>query len=256
MASKYWIKLYHEILDDPKMGRMPDQLWRRTIELFLVAGEVDREGILPPVGDMAYRLRVDDKTLQNDLDELEKKGIIYQKNGRYIVSKFADRQGPMSSAERVRRFRSTKRKEEYNESHFINEQNSNVVSNENVTNRSQIRLDKIRKEKKRKEKTAIANQNKTKAQEVFEKILFEWSLRGVSGKAAIERLERCKIKDNSRILILIPINYDDQEWLRYHALSTLNRQIKGYSEYDEVQIGEMPMKINLLKSAKSESNNG
>ena len=41
MGAKFWIKLYHEILDDPKMGRMPDRLWRRTIELFLLAGELD-----------------------------------------------------------------------------------------------------------------------------------------------------------------------------------------------------------------------
>ena len=25
MASRYWIKLYHEILDDPKMGRLTDR---------------------------------------------------------------------------------------------------------------------------------------------------------------------------------------------------------------------------------------
>jgi len=29
MGSPYWIKLYHEILNDPKMGRLPDRLWRR-----------------------------------------------------------------------------------------------------------------------------------------------------------------------------------------------------------------------------------
>ena len=29
---KYWIKLYHEILDDPKMGRLSDRTWRRTNE--------------------------------------------------------------------------------------------------------------------------------------------------------------------------------------------------------------------------------
>lgn len=54
MAAKYWIKLYHEILHDPKMGRLPDNLWRRCIELFLLAGELgaevdeDDKGHLPP----------------------------------------------------------------------------------------------------------------------------------------------------------------------------------------------------------------
>ena len=35
MSSFYWIKLYHEVLDDPKMALLPDRLWRRTIELFI-----------------------------------------------------------------------------------------------------------------------------------------------------------------------------------------------------------------------------
>jgi len=26
--ADYWIKLYHEIIDDPKMATMPDRLWR------------------------------------------------------------------------------------------------------------------------------------------------------------------------------------------------------------------------------------
>ena len=60
MASKYWIKLYHEILDDPKMGRLPDALFRRAIEFFLIAGERGREGDLPPLADIAWRLRADE----------------------------------------------------------------------------------------------------------------------------------------------------------------------------------------------------
>ena len=39
MPSKYWIKLYHEVLDDPKMARLPDRLYRRCIEVFLLAGK-------------------------------------------------------------------------------------------------------------------------------------------------------------------------------------------------------------------------
>ena len=39
MKTRIWIKLYLEILDDPKMDLLPDWLWRRAIELFLLAGE-------------------------------------------------------------------------------------------------------------------------------------------------------------------------------------------------------------------------
>ena len=57
-TKRFWIKLYLEILDDPKMGLLPDWLWRRAIELFLLAGENGNDGLLQPVTDLAWRLRV------------------------------------------------------------------------------------------------------------------------------------------------------------------------------------------------------
>jgi hypothetical protein len=47
VAARFWIKLYLEILDDPKMGRLPDHLWRRAVELFLLAGRAGNDGALP-----------------------------------------------------------------------------------------------------------------------------------------------------------------------------------------------------------------
>ena len=144
MASKYWIKVYHEILDDPKMGRMPDRLWRRTIELFLIAGEQDNEGHLPKLGDMAYRLRLSDDELANDLDELQKMNIIHSDDGVWVVTKFAERQSPVSDAERMRRYRERQRKENY----YGDEPVTNDVTG-GVTNRSQIRIDKNRLDESR-----------------------------------------------------------------------------------------------------------
>lgn len=121
MASNYWIKLYHEILDDPKMGRLPDRLWRRIIECFLMAGEFDQDGALPAVGDMAWRLRMDEGELVSDLKDIAKVGggkcgevgIIHNDGTRWIVTRFAERQAPVSDAERMRRYRDRQRKEQY-----------------------------------------------------------------------------------------------------------------------------------------------
>jgi hypothetical protein len=57
MANSHWIKLYIEVLDDVKMGTMPDSLWRSTIELFLAAGEAYEDGRLPKLERLAWRLR-------------------------------------------------------------------------------------------------------------------------------------------------------------------------------------------------------
>lgn len=131
MASYYWIKLYHEILDDAKMGRLPDRLWRRVIECFLMAGEEHDDGWLPSLDDMAWRLRTNPEQLKKELSELAEVGILERKEGRWFVVNFADRQSAESSAERVRRYRERKRKREYYEDETPEQQESN----EPVTNR-------------------------------------------------------------------------------------------------------------------------
>ena len=113
MASKYWIKLYHEIIDDPKMGRMPDRLWRRTVEMFLLAGELDQDGLLPEVRDMAWRLRMPDEDLIDDLSLLATYKIVHKQGEQFVVTKFAERQSPISDAERMKRLRDRKQKEQY-----------------------------------------------------------------------------------------------------------------------------------------------
>jgi len=129
MKSHYWIKLYHEILDDAKMGRLEDRLWRRTIELFLMAGEEHNEGRLPSLADMAWRLRLDDDTLLEDLQALEQIDIVTQLgDDSWFVTHFAERQGPMSNAERQQRYRDSKRKGQY-----YGNTTDNTSDNDNVT---------------------------------------------------------------------------------------------------------------------------
>ena len=102
-----WLKLYHETLNDPKMGTMSDHLYRRTIELFLLAGQENRNGLLPPLTQIAWALRttVNDATLC--LQELTELGIITKlPEGEYIVTHFSDRQNSnLSDAERSQRQR-------------------------------------------------------------------------------------------------------------------------------------------------------
>ncbi|MCJ7519530.1 MAG: hypothetical protein MUO42_07665 [Anaerolineaceae bacterium] len=113
MASKYWIKLYHEILDDPKMGRLPDALFRRAIEFFLIAGENNREGALPPLADMAWRLRADEARLYAQMEDLEALNILSRgADGCWLVAHFRERQEASPGFERVRRHRETAQKGE------------------------------------------------------------------------------------------------------------------------------------------------
>lgn len=116
MASKYWIKLYHEMLDDPKVARLNDSTYRRFIECLLLAGELDEEGLLPPVADMAWRLRQSETALAQDLSRLAIGEMVelkqHEGEERWFISKFAKRQSPTPGAQRVRAYRERKRKEE------------------------------------------------------------------------------------------------------------------------------------------------
>jgi len=112
MASTYWLKLYIEILDDPKMGQMPDNLWRRTIEIFAVAKECNQSGELPTPEDLAWRLRIDHDKLLGELDQLAALGILsWHEDGTLTVTNFAERQGPSPVKKRVQEHRERKRKE-------------------------------------------------------------------------------------------------------------------------------------------------
>lgn len=175
MASNYWIKLYHEILHDRKMATLSDHLYRRVIELFLLAGETDQDGALPDVADMAWILRADEPALLDDLRALAKVGITTDTDNGWLVTNFVERQAPSDPEARVRRHRERKAKDAYYSSEQpapeqseqptvepVTEQVTEPAEpcNEVVTNRyssvtvavtnpEQIRLDKIRLDKEK-----------------------------------------------------------------------------------------------------------
>jgi hypothetical protein len=103
-VKRIWIKLYLEILNDPKMGPLPDYLWRRAVELFLLAGENDKDGLLRPVPDMAWRLRVSEDDLDKSLRTLSAIGVVHETPEGWVVTHFKERQYS-ESAERMRRYR-------------------------------------------------------------------------------------------------------------------------------------------------------
>lgn len=150
MASKYWIKLYHEILDDPKMGRLDDALFRRAVECFLAAGDLGEDGDLPTTADLAWRLRADESELESQLAALAAVDILQKEaDGTWSVTNFHKRQKSVSTRERVRRFREKERK---------NPEKDEESRNENVTKRyTDIDIEADKEEKRREMEKASAS---------------------------------------------------------------------------------------------------
>ena len=106
MSTRFWIKLYIEILDDPKMGRLLNHLWRRAVELFLLAGRQGNDGALPPVEEMAWTLRLMEDKVLEDLHGLAEVGVVHEAEpGKWMVTHFAKWQAAVPVDERVRQFR-------------------------------------------------------------------------------------------------------------------------------------------------------
>ena len=71
MPSNYWLKLYRELLHDPKMAMLENHLWRRVIEFSLLASQEGSDrNILPPVDDMKWVLHVSGEALATDINAL------------------------------------------------------------------------------------------------------------------------------------------------------------------------------------------
>ena len=66
-----WIKLHREVLYQRDINVISDCSFRLLINLWLLASEDEtKEGILPPLEDIAWRLRMDQKKLIQSLQEL------------------------------------------------------------------------------------------------------------------------------------------------------------------------------------------
>jgi len=115
-SNNYWMKLWFDILRDPKMGMLPDRLWRRVIELFLLAGQQGEEGLLPNTSEIAWQLNKPEKAIITDLENIRKTGIVdINVDGVWYVTNFKKRNAPVDSAKRIKDFRQRERYEKGNE---------------------------------------------------------------------------------------------------------------------------------------------
>ena len=112
MTTYTWIKLYIEILDDPKVGLMPDWAFRRFIQFLLYARERNQNGLLGPVSELAWRLRSSSDDMLLALRTMSEIGIVAETPDGWLVVNFAKRQAAVPSAERVSQYRERKKEAE------------------------------------------------------------------------------------------------------------------------------------------------
>ena len=113
MASKYWLKLFHETIYDPKVMMMSPGARLRFYECLCLAGDYDKDGELPPIEHMMFVFRISREQLFDELNELVKSEMVIQDGDKFIIKNWTKRQVAMDSTERSSRYRESKQHKEY-----------------------------------------------------------------------------------------------------------------------------------------------
>jgi hypothetical protein len=130
-----WFRFYDCALDDPKVQKLPAELFKVWVNLLCVASRND--GHLPSVEDLSFMLRSDAETISRVLNELRRVGLIDESEQGLTPHNWSTRQYQSdNSAERVRKHREAKR-----HSNVSPVTECNVTCNDDVSYQNRYRAD-------------------------------------------------------------------------------------------------------------------
>lgn len=69
-----WFRMYTDVLDDPKVQKLPPVLFKTWVNLLCLASRND--GHLPPPEDIAFALRMDESDCAGQVQELVQRGLL------------------------------------------------------------------------------------------------------------------------------------------------------------------------------------
>ena len=99
-----WFRFYDEVLDDPKVQRLPAETFRRWVNILCVAKRHD--GVLPNITNMAFALRLSEDSVTELLKELKDFGLLDETETGMEPHNWNGRQYKSDvSTKRVKRFR-------------------------------------------------------------------------------------------------------------------------------------------------------
>ena len=105
----HWWRAYDECVDDPKLGKLADRLHRAWFNLCCVASS--NGGVLPPIADVAFKLRVNDHKAAELIAALVSAELFDRRpDGKFEPHNWEARQFKSDvSTTRVQRFRQRRR---------------------------------------------------------------------------------------------------------------------------------------------------
>jgi len=99
-----WFRLYHTVLDDPKVQRLPDRLFKAWINLLCLGSR--QGGQLPGTEDVGFALRVGASEAAKILEALAAAALLDREDDAFRIHNWDRRQFVSDgSTERVKRYR-------------------------------------------------------------------------------------------------------------------------------------------------------
>jgi hypothetical protein len=141
-----WFRFYSEALDDRKVQRLPGDLFKAWVNLLCLANEQEERGTLPPLDDIAFRLRLDHQKAEDALTGLRRAGLLEHNTDtdEYRVHAWDKRQYASDlSTDRVRKFREKQRETahetERNKSETFQKRSRNAIDTDTEADQIQNR---------------------------------------------------------------------------------------------------------------------
>src|SRR5690606_31186497 len=99
-----WFRMYNEVLDDPKVQKLPAEMFKAWVNLLCLASR--NSGELPPIADIAFALRLSQSKAETAVNKLVAAGLIERAETGLRPHNWQGRQFKSDvSTERVKRFR-------------------------------------------------------------------------------------------------------------------------------------------------------
>jgi hypothetical protein len=107
-----WFRVYEDLVDDPKVQRLDPSLFKALINLWCLTSA--NRGVLPPIEEIAFKLRMKPQKAERVLDRLKAEGLIEHDETGTHPHNWAGRQYKSdvedpTAAERMRRHRNRQR---------------------------------------------------------------------------------------------------------------------------------------------------
>lgn len=108
-----WFRLYTDVLHDPKVQRLHPSAFKNWINVLCIANQNRERGILPPVEDVAFALRVKPTEAEKILAHLEDRRLLNRdEHGRLFPHNWTERQRNSDvGATRQQRYREKKKRD-------------------------------------------------------------------------------------------------------------------------------------------------